>query len=339
MATINDVAARAEVSVATVSRALRGLPHVAEETRLRVLQAADELQYVVDPSASRLAAGRTSTIGLVMPKLGTWYYAQFFAGVEAALAEHGLDVLTFPLSRPGQRERFLTAMPFRKRVDALIVVDLPMSESQSARLHDADVPTIIVGAESPHFDSLRVLNAVGARLATEHLLGLGHERIAAIGGGRREAYQFSTPDERRQGFRDAHATRGVDVDESLVLDGALSMSGGVEAMQELLHLGDPPTAVFALSDEMAIGAMQIATSLGVNIPHDISIVGFDDHEVAEYIGLTTVRQDVRALGEQAAAMALSALDPRAARQHLTQRPRLVVRSTTIRVRADTHRET
>ena len=330
MATINDVAARAQVSVATVSRALRGLPNVADDTRERVLRAAEELQYVADPSASRLAAGRTSTVGLALPMLGTWYYGQFFAGVESVLADHGMDVLTFPLSRPGARERFLTWMPFRKRVDALVVVDVPLSDAHLDRLSQAGVGAVLVGTESARFSTLRLENAQGARAATEHLLGLGHERIGLIGGGPREPYLFRVPEERRDGFVQAHERRGLTVDPDLVVDAPISMSGGAEAMQVLLHADDPPTAVFAMSDEMAIGAMQLATSLHLDVPHDVSIVGFDDHSVSEFIGLTTVRQDVVGFAARAAELALASLVPGARLRHEVERPRLVVRSSTTR---------
>lgn len=330
MATIADVADRANVSVATVSRALRGLPNVAEDTRRRVVAAAEELAYVADPSASRLAAGRTSTVGLVMPKLGTWYYAQLFTGVEATLADEGMDVLPFPLTRPGARDRFLTNMPFRKRVDGLIVVDVPMSEAQLDRLFAEQTAVVTVGLQSSRFSSLRVDNIAGARAATEHLIGLGHHRIGVIGGGSGEVFHFSIPEERRRGFREAHEARGLLVDPDLVIDAPIAMGGGAEAMQVLLQRSEPPTAVFALSDEMAIGAIQIATSLGLDIPHDLSIVGFDDHEVSEFIGLTTVRQDVVGHGEKAAAWVLEAIRENHAPRHESQRPRLVVRSSTTR---------
>lgn len=328
MATITDVAERAQVSVATVSRALRGLPNVAVETRERVHRAAEELEYVADPSASRLAARRTSTVGLVVPALGKWYYSQIFAGVESVLAAAGVDVLPFPLIDRTAHHRFLERLPFRKRVDGLIFVDVPMDEQQADRLQADGTSVLVVGAESRRFSSLIVDDVLGARMAADHLLSLGHDRIGLLGGGDTEAFAFTVPNSRRLGFIQGLQAQGLHPDPSLHVDAEVSMRGGVLAMQQVLGHSDRPTAVFALSDEMAIGAMQVASSLGMEIPGDLSIVGFDDHDVSEYIGLTTIRQDVIELGATAATWMLDITRVREGGRRHVQRPQLIVRRTT-----------
>jgi LacI family transcriptional regulator, repressor for deo operon, udp, cdd, tsx, nupC, and nupG len=306
-ASIEDVARRAAVSVATVSRALRGLPNVAPSTRARVLGAATDLHYVADPSASRLAGGRSLTIGLVVPVLGQWYYSQLFSGVEAVVAAAGYDVLPFTLMGPGGTGRFLDTLPFRKRVDGLVVVDAPVDHEQFARMMDVGVTIVTIGLSDRGAAGLVVDNAAAARLAVGHLIGLGHQRIALIGGVDDDPFGFSTPVDRLRGYQEALRTAGLSLDPRLAAPGNFSLAGGAEAMNRLLTLDEPPTAVFACSDEMAIGAMQVARDAGLRVPEDLSIVGFDDHDVSEYVGLTTIRQDVVQQGERAAELLLGCL--------------------------------
>jgi LacI family transcriptional regulator, repressor for deo operon, udp, cdd, tsx, nupC, and nupG len=332
-ATIDDVARRAKVSVATVSRALRGLPNVAPSTRQRVLHAAQELHYVADPSASRLAGGRTNTVALVVPMLGQWFYSRIFSGVEGVMAAAGFDVLPFTLSGPGGCDRFVERLPFRKRVDALLLVDAPMRADHLDQILAVAPCAVTVGLRHPGIPSLQLDNVGAARLAVGHLTGLGHQRIALIGGAEDDPFGFAAPVERATGYRQALEDARLEAAPELEVPGNFSLQGGAEAMQRLLTLDDPPTAVFACSDEMAIGAMQVAKDAGLRVPANLSIVGFDDHEVAEFVGLTTIRQDVGGLGERAAQLLLGLLDafddaPSTPVPHLIQPTRLVVRRTT-----------
>ncbi|MFP4634802.1 MAG: LacI family DNA-binding transcriptional regulator [Nitriliruptoraceae bacterium] len=338
--TIDDVARHADVSVATVSRALRGLPNVAPSTRERVLRAADELQYVADPTASRLAGGRTQTVGLVVPMLGQWYYARVFTGVEGVIGAAGYDVLPFTMSGPGGITRFIETLPFRRRVDGLIVVDAPLDEGQFEAVVASGVPVVTMGLFVEGVDGLSVDDVAAARLAVGHLVGLGHERIALIGGIEDDPFCFSVPVDRYRGYQEGLAAAGIAFDPELAVPGNFSLEGGAEAMHRLLSLDDPPTAVFAGSDEMAIGAMQVARDAGLRVPEQISIVGIDDHDVSEYVGLSTVRQNVISQGERAAQLLLERLrsgpTERAERgEELDEAPvhelhptRLVVRRTT-----------
>jgi LacI family transcriptional regulator, repressor for deo operon, udp, cdd, tsx, nupC, and nupG len=332
-ATIDDVARRANVSVATVSRAMRGLPNVAPSTRQRVLLAAEELDYVADPSASRLAGGRSRTVGLVVPMLGQWFYSRIFSGVEAVMASAGYDVLPFTLSGPGGPQRFVAALPFRKRVDGLVLVDTTFPPGQLEQVLAAAPCAVTVGVRSPAAPSLTVDNQAAARLAVDHLIALGHTRIALIGGAADDPFHFLPPVERAAGYRESLVAAGIGQDPTLVVAGNFSLEGGAEAMQHLLDLTDPPTAVFACSDEMAIGAMQTARDAGRHVPDKLSIVGFDDHEVSAYVGLTTIGQDVSGQGERAAQLLLEMLAaPADVRDrpvsHLVAPTRLIVRGTT-----------
>jgi LacI family transcriptional regulator, repressor for deo operon, udp, cdd, tsx, nupC, and nupG len=328
-ATIEDVARRAKVSVATVSRALRGLPNVAPSTRQRVLSAASELRYVADPSASRLAGGRSLTIGLVVPMLAQWYYTRFYAGVEGVVGAAGYEVMPFTMAGPGGAGRFIESLPFRKRVDGLIVVDAPLDTDQLEHVADAGVQMVTVGLRCEFASSIVVDNAAASRLAVGHLTGLGHDRIALIGGVDDDPFRFLVPLDRLRGYRQALTAAGLEADPELTVPGNFSLEGGAEAMHELLALPEPPTAVFACSDEMAIGAMQIARDAGLRVPENLSMVGFDDHDVSAYVGLTTIRQDVIGQGERAAQLLLDRLAGRSTEPvHEVQTTRLIVRRTT-----------
>lgn len=334
-ASISDVAAQAGVSVATVSRALRGLPNVAPSTRDRVLIAARDLDYIADPNASRLAEGRTKTIGMVVPLFTQWFFTQCVAGAEAVLTAAGYDVLLYNVSGADGRVRFLESMPFRKRVDGIIVIDLPLDGEEIARLNEAAVPVVTIGLRIEGFPSVTIDNVAAAREATEHLIGLGHERIALLSNLIDDPLQFRAPVDRRDGYRQALRRHGLAVDPQLDVPGNFSFEGGAEAMAQALLTEDPPTAVFAESDEMAIGAIKTARDAGLAVPEDLSIIGFDDHEMARYVGLTTMAQPVVAEGEVAGTLLLEQLTdpPEGKVPHVELPTELVVRSTTAPRRA------
>ncbi|MEX2549413.1 MAG: LacI family DNA-binding transcriptional regulator [Nitriliruptoraceae bacterium] len=330
-ATIEDVARAARVSVATVSRALRGLPNVAPSTRARVVAVATELEYVADPRASRLAGGRRMVIGLVVPMLGQWYYAKLFSGVEAVATISGYDVLPLSTSGPGGVERFVEQLPFRKRVDGLVLADAQFDEEQFQVVKRGGVPLVTLGSHTPGVWGLAVDNVAAARLAVGHLTGLGHARIALIGGIEDDPFRFSVPVDRFEGYQEALAAAGLEHDPDLVVPGNFSAEGGAEAMHALLTLRESPTAVFACSDEMAIGAMQVARDAGIRIPEDLSVIGIDDHDLAAYVGLTTIRQDVIGQGERVAQLLLDRIaqtEGVTADVHEVHPTRLVVRRTT-----------
>lgn len=299
-ASIGDVAQLAGVSVATVSRAIRGLPNVSPSTRERVLRAAEQLQYSAHPHASRLAAGRTMTVGMAVPLLTQWFFTQIVAGAEGVLAASGYDVLLYSVPDTDAKQRFVDSMPFSKRVDGLIVVDLPFLQSEIERLTAQPVPLVTVGTSHDCAPSVTVDNVDAAVKATRHLLNLGHRRIGLISHLPPQALPFAAPLQRRQGYEQVLTAAGITVRENLIVPGNFALQGGAEAMAQLLAVDRPPTAVFAESDEMAIGALKTVRDAGLRVPDDISIIGFDDHDMAAYCDLTTVAQPVQQQGETAA---------------------------------------
>jgi DNA-binding LacI/PurR family transcriptional regulator len=289
---INDVAQLAGVSTATVSRALSGNGHVSEATRQRVHAAALELEYVVSSNASSLATGRTKNVGIVIPFLNRWYYGAVIEGAESALLGHGYDLTLYNLSGGGdQRTSVFEHFLLRKRVDAVVAIALELTEAESGRLLDTNKPIVAIGGPLPGVRTLSLDDIAVARLATEHLLSLGHRSIAFIGGDSASEMDFHVPTKRRIGYSAALEEAGVTVDPELFQAADFTLQGGYAAAKQLF--GNPrkrPTAVFAASDEMAIGTILAARDLGLRVPDDVSVIGVDDHELSDFFGLSTIAQ-------------------------------------------------
>ncbi|MBZ5739604.1 LacI family DNA-binding transcriptional regulator [Nocardioides mangrovi] len=309
MTGIKDVAREVEMSTATVSRALRGLPGVTDETRQRVMEAARRLGYVPSPSAAGLASGQTRTVAVVVPFVTRWFFATVVHGAEQVLREHGYDLLLYNLGGdPDARHRVFETSLLTKRVDAVLVLSLTPTEDELTRLSALGRPVIIVGADIPGWATVRIDDVEAAAAATRHLADLGHRRIAYIGGATEGVLDFTAPTARLAGYRRTLADHGLPHDPALEEDGEFTVAGGLRAGRALLSLPDRPTAVFAASDEMAIGVLRAAHQLGLEVPEDVSVIGIDDHEMAGYFDLTTVAQSADEQGRVAARQVLCALD-------------------------------
>lgn len=329
--TIGDVAARAGVSVATVSRALRGLENVNPDTRRKVEEAASALEYVVDSRASSLASGRTNTIGLVAPLFHRWYASQTAAGLERALAVAGMDLLVYSIdiatpALPVLHERFRG-----RRVDGIVFVDVNFEEAEFDGLKALEVPLVTIGSRTTAAHSLTIDEAGAIGVAVDHLVGLGHHRLGYVGG-KQPRENYSPVNETRElGVRSAMAAAGLDPDRLEVFDGGFSSEGGQRVLGELLERPEPmPTALVCGSDEMAMGVLAEAWHRGVDTPESLSVVGFDGHELASLFGLTTVGQPVREKGALAAELILGSLrcDGGAPIRHVEVPVELLVRRST-----------
>ena len=328
-ASIEDVAKLAGVSIATVSRSLRGLPDVAPSTREKVLVAAQALNYVASPFAARLASGRTATIGAVVPFVNRWFFSEIIAGAEGVLREADFDLLLYNLDDTAGRNRFFTELPVRKRVDGLLLVSMLLTDDEVAAVAGLKVPLGLVGHSAPEASSVRIDDTLGASTAVQHLIDVGHRRVGLIGGRLDDPMRFTTAGDRRAGYLQALAAGGIEPDERLEAVGYFTVEGGEEAMRSLLALPDRPTAVFVESDEMAYGAMRAIRRERLRIPEDIAVIGFDDHVTAELLDLSTVRQPVQEQGARVARAVLDAIaDPGAARTELVLPTELVVRGST-----------
>jgi DNA-binding LacI/PurR family transcriptional regulator len=294
---------------------------------------------VASPSAAGLATGQTRTVAVIVPWVTRWFFASVVQGAEEVLRERGYDLLLYNLGGDDvARHRVFETSLLIKRVDAVLVLSLKPSDDELARLARLGRPVTIVGADVPGWATVRIDDELAARCATEHLLGLGHRRIAYLGGATKDVLDFTAPIERLRGYRNALADAGVtpepglEVDGEFTIDGGtreFTVDGGTRVARELLARPDRPTAVFAASDEMAIGVLRTARDLGLRVPDDLSVVGLDDHELAGFFDLTTVAQPVADQGRLAAQQVLAALTTDCWRPEQVVLPtRLVVRRTT-----------
>jgi DNA-binding LacI/PurR family transcriptional regulator len=339
MTRIDDVARMAGVSTATVSRALRGLPTVSEATRVRVLRAAAELGYSASPSASRLAGGRTGAIAVVVPWITRWFFATVVEAAEEVLHQAGYDLLLYNLGgRERTRARLLHAAALQKRADAIMLVATPLLPSDVAAVARLPIPGVTVssGTPVPGWPAFRIDDVAAARTATEHLLALGHRRIAHISGDHADELAFNTHIDRRRGYREALRAAGATPDPALDVEAPFTAAGGERATALLLERGEPPTAIFAACDEMAMGAIAALRDAGLSVPRDMSVIGVDDHDLAGAVGLTTVAQPAAEQGRLAADTLLRVMceeepgDPTGA----VLSTRLIVRSSTGAPRTD-----
>lgn len=333
--TIRDVALAAGVSTATVSRALRGLPNVDPVTRDRITAVASELDYVISPSASRLASGRTGSIAVITPFISRWFFATVLSGVESVLQAAGMDLLLMSVSETTSGHHRLPPAPrLRRRVDGVLVIAMPPSDPQLRDVLNLGMPTSMIGVSVDGVPSVTIDDVFAARVATQHLINLGHTRIGMIGGSP-AALPFTAEFDRGSGFRHAMSESDIGFPSTLEAFGYFTVQGGEQAMTELLTQRDQPTAVFAMSDEMAFGAMRALRNHGLRPGVDVSVVGMDGHDMSEHLELTTVVQPVFDLGRIAAEALLVQLRtlPQDVNLEPTRVPtQLVVRSSTAPLR-------
>jgi DNA-binding LacI/PurR family transcriptional regulator len=310
MTTIDDVARAAGVSTATVSRAIRGLPEVSADTRSRVLEVAARLGYVASPSASRLAGGKTRAVAVVVPRITRWFFATVVESIEECLHTAGYDLLLYNLAgRERIRRQLFATAGLHKRVDAVMLISTPLQPEEVAVIegHALAGITISSGTPVPGWSSIRIDDVAAARTATEHLLALGHRRIAHICGDTADELAVSAHIDRQAGYEQALRAHGLTPDPRLLVEAEYTVTGGARSAAELLRRGNLPTAIFAACDEMAMGAIAVLRQAGVRVPQDISVIGIDDHDLAGAIGLTTVAQPTAEQGRLAAATLLEPL--------------------------------
>lgn len=325
-ATMADVARRAGVSTATVSRSLRGAL-VAEETRRRVLEAASDLRYEPSPAGSHLASGRTRVVGVVVPFAARWFFSEVIAGIEDVLRNAGLNLLLYNIGHRDSRTQFFSRLPLRERVDAAVVVSSGLSPAEVEAMTDLRVPLAVLGSVVPGMPCVLISDEDAARTATRHLLALRHERIAMLTGDPDDPAGHATTRRRRAGFETTLAEVGLR--PTAVVAEPWGVDGGVRAMERLLSEPTLPTAVLAESDEMAFGALRTLRRAGLRVPQDVSVIGIDDHELAAAVELTTVAQPVWSQGAAAATLVVELLSGIAVEPVGTVVPtRLVVRGTT-----------
>lgn len=302
-ATITDVAAASGVGVGTVSRVINGAANVREATRLTVLRVIEQLGYRPSHLAASLSRGTPRTVAIVVPHLTRPSTVERLAGALAVLNEQGYDTIVCNVETLAQRDHFLASLTARHRADGVIVMSLQLDSEQLDAILRAGVPLATVDVSAPGIPQTVTDDIAGGRLATAHLLALGHRRIAFVGDSAARAdvsLGFCSSRRRLEGYRRELGAAAADPDPELVRLGPHGSAEAAEAAAQLLALPDPPTAIFAASDTQAIGVLSAAERAGVAVPGALSVVGFDDIEPAALLGLSTVRQPLRLSGAEAA---------------------------------------
>lgn len=310
MAGIKEVAERAGLSIATVSRALSGRGHVSPKSRARAQAAAADLGFVPSYQASSLASGRNYNIGLVVPSVHRWYFSSVVEGVSAALLDAGYDLTLYNITEgSSRRQSVLNDFLLRKRVDAVIAVSLALTESEIAQMLAIHRPIVGIGGPLPGASTIRIDDHGLAGAAVNHLIGLGHTRIAHLTGDSAYEQDFKIPRTRVAGYENAMRAAGLSVRPEWTVSADFTVQGAYAAARTLLGgVAERPTAVFAASDEMAIGTILAARDFGLRIPDDLSVIGMDGHELGALFGLTTIDQDPRGQGALAVRLLLDGLD-------------------------------
>ncbi len=326
--TIRDVAKRAGVGVGTVSRVINNSPAVSEATRQKVQIAIEALNFSPNIAARRLSQGKTMSIGVIVPFFTNPSVVRRLQGIVSVLSVSEYDLVLFDIEQVNQRDTFLRTIPQRKLADGLLLVSLTPSDIDVEQFALADVPTVLVDAHYPTLNHVHVDNVAGGHQATKHLIDLGHRKIAYISDFLDDPFNSPVRD-RFAGYKQALAEAGIDFRAEYHQQAEHGRTQARHMTRTLLALPDPPTAIFAYSDTQAIGIIEAAQELGLSVPDDLSVIGYDNIEAAEYLHITTIRQGLFESGVQGAELLLALMEtPTSKTQEILLPTELIIRRTT-----------
>ncbi len=333
MADIKDVAARAGVSVASVSRVLNESKPVTGHTRDRVLAAVRDLNYSIDQRARGLRRRKSGTLGLIVAEVGNPFFMQVIHSIEAVAYQSNHSLFLCNSDEDPARERFYLEAMQAQRIDGIIILPVTTSGAVLLPLLRHQVPVVCLDrrVEDVEIDSVLVDNVEGAMMAVAHLVALGHRRIGYIGG------RLVTPGlERLEGYRRGLAAHGLAEDPALTRQGDSMQESGHRETLALLDLAEPPSAIFAINNPMSLGAIAALKERGLRVPRDISVIGFDDAPWSALLDppLTTIAQPTDELGTAAARLLLDRVNDgfAGAPRRVVLRPRLIERASTLHPR-------
>lgn len=297
--TIYDIAHKAQVGIGTVSRVLNNHPNVAPHTRKRILEISRRLNYRPHPLARALAGKHANSILSFIPFFPTYFFSEVLQGVQSRLSEADWELILYGVNHPDQLESLIRRHSLRSHVNGILIFSMKIHDGFAKYCQTLRTPLVLVDSYHPLFDSITVDNRRGAYLATNHLISLGHKSIGLL-----NANPHSTPArERLEGYKQAMKEANLPIQKEWIhqsrskeFDG-FTRETGRELMKKFIALGKRrPTAIFVASDIQAIGALQTLKEAGLRCPDDIALVGFDDIELARYLGITTIRQPMFEMG-------------------------------------------
>ncbi|OLB39012.1 MAG: hypothetical protein AUH05_10880 [Ktedonobacter sp. 13_2_20CM_53_11] len=295
--TIHNVAQEAGVGIGTVSRVVNNSPDVKPATRERVLAAIHRLNYKPDPIARSMISKRTNSIGTIVPFFTRPSFMERLRGVEAVIARLGRELVLYNVETSAQRDHFFRELPLHRKVDGLLIISLSPDDAAARRFRELGTPVVLIDAYSPLLTSLVVNNVEGAYQAVKRLIELGHRHIGFINGEIEGNFKFNTANDRLIGLHRALGEAGLLFEPEQVLISEWSRKGGKHAALQLLTQQKRPTAIFAASDVQAVGALEAARELGLRVPEQLSVIGFDGIEISELLELSTMQQPLQEMGE------------------------------------------
>lgn len=297
--TIYDVANLSGLSIATVSRVLNSPDRVSPASRRKVLDAIDKLGYVPNAEARARNLQSTGRIGVLTPYFTSPSFTDRLRGVATALSGSRYELIVYTVDSLERLQNYLATLPLTGGLDGLIVISLPVDEAAAQRLLSNRLETVLIEQTYPGFSGISVDDRAGGRLAAQHLVAQGHARCAYVYFGEHPRYSIHPEVPRLSGFRDALADAGQTLPAEYIKFVPISRKGIREKLRELMELPEPPTAIFAPADDLAIRVIHGAHELGLHVPRDLSVIGFDDIDIAEHVDLTTISQSLVKSGEMA----------------------------------------
>lgn len=315
--TIYDVAKLSGVSISTISRVLNASNKVNPETRTRVFQAIDKLGFVPKAEARARALQKNSRIGVVSPFFTALSFVQRLRGMADALSKVNYDLVIYTVDSTDSLRGYLASLPLTGNVDGLVIMSLPVGESEVHRLLEHGIPTVLIEYPHPDLNTVEIDDVIGGKLAAQYLLKKGHRRIAFIGDTDLPDYAIHPISLRLKGFRQALSEAGIPLPNKSVRLAPYTQEQIRQIVDELLNFPEPITAIFAATDFQALEVLKAARQLGIRVPQDLAVIGFDDLDMAEYADLTTIRQHLDESGRLAIEILLSHLaDPSRPAQHV-----------------------
>jgi DNA-binding LacI/PurR family transcriptional regulator len=303
--TIYDVAKRAGVSITTVSRILNTPEKVNNETREKVLTAIDALSYIPKAEARARARQHIGRIGVISPFFTAPSFMQRLRGIAETLSPEDYELVVYTVDSTNHLQGYLSSLPLTGSLDGLIVLSLPVDDTQVRRLNDHGLPTVLIEYPHPQLSCVEIDDVEGGYMATTYLLGKGHCRIAFLGDTDLPEYSIHPVSLRLSGFRRALKEARIQLPETFVRLAPYSQEQTRQVAKELLNLFDPPTAIFAATDFQALGVLKAARQLGIKVPEQLAVIGFDDLDIAEYADLTTISQHLDESGRLAVELLLT----------------------------------
>ncbi len=327
--TIYDVAKRAGVSIATVSRVLNSPERVSPVSRQKVLEAMKELSFV--PKADAVARARKDfkRIGVVVPFFTSPSFVQRIRGITGALSATEYELIIYSVETQEHLEAYYATLPATRRIDGLIILALPVRDGDEELFRKHKLPVVLVEIRHPGLSGIQIDNVIGGRMAAEFLIKKGYRQLGFIGEGGQPAYSLHATDERYFGFKEAVEKNGLLLLKEHTVFHSYEMESTVTAARELLSSRNRPRAIFAASDLEAVGVIKAARELKMKIPEDVAVIGFDDIDLADYMGITTINQSLDESGRAAVELLFEKMkNPGRTSRNITLNLKIVERFTT-----------